>query len=76
MKKALKNIFPSHETTFSVTKNNRLPLKRFIERIGNGIKRDMLKFKIKLNLGYLLLNIAIMMLEENIICKINLYCWE
>ena len=59
-KRALKSIFPSHETTFSITKTNQLPLKRFAKKIEKGLKRDILKFKLKLNAAYLLLNIAIM----------------
>ncbi len=59
-KKALKCIFPSHETTFSVTKANQLPLKRFAQKMEKGLKRDIFKFKVKLNSGYLLLSLAIM----------------
>ena len=59
-KKALKSIFHAHETTFSVTKTNQLPLKRFAQKIEKGLKKDIFKFKLKLNLGYLLLNFAIM----------------
>ena len=59
-KKALKCIFPMHETTFAVSKNNRLSMDRFAKKIEKGVKKDLLKFKIKLNVGYLLFNFAIM----------------
>lgn len=59
-KKALKVLFPSHETTFSVTKNNKLPLKRFVKVLEKGLKREFFKLNIKLNLGYVLSSFAMM----------------
>ena len=60
-KKAIKSLFPAHETTFSVAKNNKLPLKRFIKILEKGLKKDILKFNFKLNISYLLFNIAMML---------------
>ena len=59
-KKALKAIFPSHETTFSVTENNKLPLKRFVKILEKGLKKDVTKFYLKLNLSYLFFSIGMM----------------
>ena len=57
-KKALKCLFPSHETTFTVNKNNKLPLKRFVAQLEKGLKKDVFMFNFKLNIGYLLFNLA------------------
>ena len=59
-KKALKSLFPSHETTFVVNKNNKLPWKRFIKYLDRGLKGEIFKFNFKLNIGYLLLNLAML----------------
>ncbi len=59
-RKALRAIFPSHETTFSITKTNKLPLKRFVKILEKGLKKDVLKFSLKLNLSYLFFSVAMM----------------
>ena len=59
-KKALKAIFPTHETTFSVTANNKLPLKRFVNALEKGLKKDITKFVFKLNFNYLFFSVAML----------------
>lgn len=62
--KALRYLFPSHETVFNVNSKNRLPLKRFAVCLEHGLRRQMLKFRLKLNLGYLLFSLAMIMVTE------------
>lgn len=70
---AMKDLFPSHETTFNVNKHNILPLKRFSSKLEKGLKKQMLKFRLKLNSGYLLFSLAMLVLTELFISifKIN-----
>lgn len=60
-RKALRAIFPSHETTFSITKTNKLPLKRFVKILEKGLQKDIRKFSLKLNFSYLLFSVAMML---------------
>lgn len=71
--KALRDLFPNHETTFNVNKHNILPLKRFASKIENGLRKQMLKFRLKLNIGYLLFSLGMLILTELFISsfKIN-----
>lgn len=62
--KAIKQLFPTHETTFSVSKNNLLPLKRFAKYLEKGLKKQMIRFQLKLNTGYLLFSFAMLFLTE------------
>ena len=62
--KALQYLFPSHETVFNVNDKNRLPIKRFASCLEHGLKRQMLKFRLKLNLGYLFFSLAMLMVTE------------
>ncbi len=62
--KALKQLFPAHETVFNVSKQNILPVKRFAAHLESGLKKQMLKFRFKLNLGYLTLGLAMLVLTE------------
>lgn len=59
-KKALKVLFPSHETTFSVTKNNKLPLNRLVKILEQGLKRNTVGLNIKLNIGYIIISLFMM----------------
>lgn len=71
--KALNYIFPAHETVFNVTAKNLLPLKRFALSLEQGVRKQMLKFRLKLNLGYLLFSMAMLIATEAFIAsfKIN-----
>ena len=62
--KALRKLFGAHDTTFSISSKNKLPIKRFASSLERGLKQQMLKFRIKLNLGYLLFSLAMLLLSE------------
>ncbi len=70
--KALKQLFPKHETIFNVNRQNLLPLKRFFAQLESGLKRQMLLFRFKLNFGYLLLAGAMLFLIEAAIASFKL----
>ena len=62
--KAIKKLFGTRDTTFSVNANNRLHIKRFAATLERGLKQQMLKFRIKLNSGYLFFSLAMLFLSE------------
>ena len=62
--KALRCLFPSHETVFTINDKNHLPLKRFASYLERGLQKQMLKFRIKLNLGYLLFSLGMLLTTE------------
>lgn len=71
--KALKQLFPVHETMYNLNKNNLLPFRRFIGKLLHGSKMNMLLFRMRLNFGYIMFSIAMLLLTEIFICsyKIN-----
>lgn len=73
--KALRQLFPAHETIFNVSRQNKLPFRRFAAVLEQGLKRQMLKFRLKLNLGYLFFSLSMLVLTEAFIAafKINPY---
>ena len=73
--KALKQLFPAHETIFNVNRQNMLPFKRFAAKLEQGLKRQMLKFRLKLNLGYLLFSLAMLVMTEAFIAMFKLNPW-
>ncbi len=73
--KALKKLFPTHETIFNVNKQNKLPLRRFSTTLRSGLTRQMLKFKLKLNLGYLLFSLVMLFLTETSIALFEFNSW-
>ena len=69
---ALKQIFPQHETVFNVNKNNKLPLKRFAAKLDKGLKKQMLRFKMKLNIGYIFFSVSMLFFTEFCIAAFNI----
>ncbi len=65
--KALKKIFSGHETVFNVNAQNKLPLKRFAAILERGLNRLMFQFRIKLNMGYLLFSLGMLLAAEGAI---------
>ena len=61
---ALRYLFPAHETVFTVNNKNLLPFKRFANCLDKGLQKQMLKFRLKLNLGYLLFSLAMLIVTE------------
>ncbi len=70
--KALKQIFPAHETVFNVNKQNILPIKRFSSILGRGLWKQMFSFNLKLNSGYLLLSSLILFFVEAAVSAFSL----
>lgn len=64
---ALQKIFPAHETVFSVNKNNRLMFSRFSNKLKSDLKKQMIRFGIRLNIGYFLLSFAMLLITETVI---------
>ena len=62
--KSLRHLFPLHETVFNVNGNNLLPLRRFALSLEHGLRKQMLKFRMKLNVGYLLFSLAMLIVTE------------
>lgn len=62
--KALQKIFPEHETVFNVNNSNKLPLKRFANILGRGLRHKMAEFRVKLNMGYLLFSLGMLLVTE------------
>ena len=70
--KALKRLFPVHETVFNVNNQNRLPFRRFANDLEHGIRRWLWFFRLKLNMGYLLSGLAIVGLTEAFIAFLKI----
>ena len=62
--KALQKLFPGHETVFSVSRQNKLPFKRFAAVLEQGLGKEMLKFRLKLNAGYLFFSLSMLFVAE------------
>lgn len=62
--KALQKLFPGHETVFSVSRQNKLPFKRFAAVLEQGLGKEMLKFRLKLNAGYLFFSLSMLFVTE------------
>lgn len=62
--KALQKLFPAHETIFNVNKNARLTFNRFMKELRLGLKKYMAKFTFKLNLGYIVVSFAMLLITE------------
>lgn len=70
--KALKRLFGPHDTTYSITKPNILPLKRFASVLEKGFKRQMQYFRLKLNLGYFIFSASMLFVAEFFISFLSL----
>ncbi len=62
--KALGKLFTAHETVFRVGQETVLKFKRFIGDLHKDINRQMLFFRFKINIGYLLFGLAMLLLTE------------
>ena len=73
--KALRRLFPAHETVFNVNRNNKLPFKRFAADLEAGIRRQLGVFRFKLNIGYLLSGAALVAMIEAFIASLRPDAW-
>jgi hypothetical protein len=62
--KALHKLFPHHETVFNVSEQNKLPFKRMIAVLEKGAHKQLWRFKARLESGYFLLSLAMLLLTE------------
>lgn len=70
--KALRLLFPKHETVFNVNPNNKLPFKRFAGYLEQNMLRQLWRFRFKLNIGYLLSGMGLIALVEAFIAAFKL----
>ena len=73
--KALRRLFPAHETVFNVNRSNKLPFKRFAADLEAGIRRQLGVFRFKLNIGYLLSGLALVAIIEAFIAAFRPDGW-
>ncbi len=67
--RALKKLFPVHETIYNLNKNNMLPFRRFVDILQKGAKRQKFLFHLRLNLLYVFMSIVMLLLTELFICS-------
>lgn len=70
--KALQKLFPGHETVFSINRQNKLPFKRFAAVLEQGLGKEMLKFRLKLNTGYLFFSLSMLFVTEAFISALKI----
>ena len=63
-KKALKCLFPKHETTFTVSPENNLPFKRFAKFLSKSLKAQIIRFQAKLLGGYFVMGVGLLLTTE------------
>ncbi len=69
--KALGKLFTSHETVFRVCPETLLKFKRFISDLHKDVKIQMLFFRFKINIGYLMFGTAMLLLTEAFISALK-----
>jgi hypothetical protein len=62
--KALHKLFSEHETVFNVSEQNKLPIKRLATTLEQGTDKQLWHFKARLESGYFLLSLAMLLLTE------------